>query len=177
MKLEAIELSQAAIEGAGRLLTPSEGKSPETGGEFSFGIVSPDLGMPASLCAGRLECVPRRMNLKRLERHLKTPEILSAVKGDSILCVAPAQEPRDGKLADLRALLVREGQSLILDTGTWHWIPFPVGGAEAGPGRFLVIFRAGTGDDDLDFCDLTESVDIGTATIETADCAVKGGAR
>ncbi len=169
MKLEATELSEAAIEGVGRLLTPSAGKGLQAGDEFSFGIVSPELGMPASLCAGRLECGARPMTLKRLERHLKTPEILSAVKGDSIICMAPAQEVRDGKLAGMRAILVREGQGVILDRGAWHWIPFP---SRESATRFLVIFRAGTGDDDLDFCDLAENADIVSGAIE-----LKGGAR
>jgi hypothetical protein len=157
-------LTQATIEGAGILLTPQEGRSPEAPSEFSFEIVSAELGMPSSLCAGRLECAARPGILGKMERHLKTPEILSSVKGDSILCVAPPQELRDGRLTGLRALYVREGQSLMLDTGAWHWIPFPAGGVAQGEGsgstRFLVIFRAGTGDDDLGFCELAEKVEI-----------------
>ncbi len=164
MKLVVQSLSQATIEGAGILLSPQEGRSPVDGSEFSFGLVSSDLGMPASLCAGRLECAARPKILAKMERHLKTPEILTATKGDSILCVAPAQEPRAGRLEGLRALYVHEGQSLMLHTGAWHWIPFPAGaspiGEESESTRFLVIFRAGTGDDDLGFCDLAEKVDI-----------------
>jgi hypothetical protein len=164
MKLKVQNLSQATIEGAGILLSPQEGLSPGVGSEFSFELVCPELGMPSSLCAGRLECAARPGILAKLERHLKTPEILTATKGDSILCVAPAQEAREGRLAGLRALYVREGQSLMLDTGAWHWIPFPAGGVAqregSGSTRFLVIFRAGTGDDDLGFCELAEKVEI-----------------
>jgi hypothetical protein len=157
MVLSAIALGPEAMRGIGTALTPAAGASPGEGAEFSFEIVSPELGLAAPLCAGRLECSPRRMRLTRLERHLRTPEILSAVEGDSIVCVAPPQEPVSGRLEGLRAVLVRKGEAFVLATGAWHWIPFPLGD---DPTRFMVIFRAGTGDDDLGFCELAEAVDI-----------------
>jgi hypothetical protein len=49
------------------------------------------------------------------------------------------------------------GQSIILEVGAWHWIPFPTTSQTA---RFQVIFRSETGKDDLDFYDFPQPVDI-----------------
>ncbi len=157
MKLQAIRLDDTAMSGIGTFLTPPAGERPANGADFSFGIVSADLSLSAPLCAGRLECASRKPRVVRLERHLKTPEILSAVDGDSLVCVAPPQEPVSGRLSGMRAILVRKGESILLATGAWHWIPFPVGKT---PSLFLVVFRSGTGDDDLGFCELSEAVDL-----------------
>ncbi len=157
MKLKSQEASAQSLEGVGLFITPATGKAPEAGQEFTYELAAPMLGMPAGLCAGRLECAPRPMKVARLERHLKTPELLSAVDGDAVVCVAPPQDPKGGALSGLRAVLLRKGQSMVLATGAWHWIPYPTGSANV---LFLVVFRAGTGDDDLHFCDLTDQAEI-----------------
>jgi Ureidoglycolate lyase len=157
MVLIAREASAESLEGVGLFVTPGRGQPPEAGAEFSFELAAPDLGMPAGLCAGRLDCVSRPMRLARMERHLRTPEMLSAVDGDAIVCVAPSQKPRGGAITGLRAIILRRGQAMVLATGAWHWIPFPTGAASV---RFLVVFRAETGDDDLHFCDLADRAAI-----------------
>jgi hypothetical protein len=157
MTLIAREASAESLGGVGLLATPSQGQKPVGGAEFSFELAAPELGMPAGLCAGRLDCVARPMTVIRMEKHLKTPELLSAVDGDAVICVAPPQEGRGGKLEGLRAIFLRRGQAIVLATGAWHWIPFPT---ESAGARFLVVFRAGTGGDDLHFCDLAEAATI-----------------
>ena len=157
MEILAQPLDLAALEGIGVLATPNKGKTLEDGAEFSFEFAVTDLGMPEGLCAGRLECSSRPMRLLKMERHLKTPELLSAVEGDSIIAVAPPQEPLNGRLTDVRAVIIRAGQAIVLAVGAWHWIPYPMGDKSA---RFLVVYRNATADDDLDFCELAEANDI-----------------
>jgi ureidoglycolate hydrolase len=157
MKLIARSASAESLEGIGIFATPTSGRSPEAGAEHAFELAAPDLGMPAGLCAGRLECVARARSVARMERHLRTPEMLTAVDGDAVLCIAPPQEPRGGKLEDLRAILLHRGQTIVLAKGAWHWIPFPMGTSNV---RFMVVFRNGTGDDDLYLCDLAEHAAI-----------------
>lgn len=157
MVLTAREAGPESLAGVGVMATPSAGLEPEAGAEFSFELAERDLGMPAGLCAGRLNCASREMKVARLEMHTKTPELLSAVDGDVVICVAPPQEPAGGGLKGLRALVLRQGRALVLATGAWHWIPFPLGAAAV---RLLVVFRSGTGDDDLHFCDLAEAAAI-----------------
>jgi hypothetical protein len=163
MVLEIEALETADLLEIGRHLTPAMGVHPGSGQEFSFGLVMDDLELPAPLCAGRLECASRPMVVTRMERHLRTPELLSAVDGDAVLCVAPPQEPKEGRLEGMRALKIRQGQSVLLATGAWHWIPFPAGSG-AGSCQFLVVFRSGTGDEDLQIIDLAESVGMAIAS-------------
>jgi hypothetical protein len=156
MTVRATEAGSAGLEGIGKLLTPNGPTAPASG-EFSFAIVSPELGLGPGLCAGALACSHRKARLERMERHLRTPEILSAVQGDAILCAAPPQEAKDGAISGIAAIVVRQGQSVLLEAGAWHWIPFPL---DAGGARFMVLFKNGTGDEDLEIRELRDPRDI-----------------
>lgn len=159
MKLISEAVSDDALQGIGRLLS-SNGSveqlrdAPE---DFSYNVVSSELGLCDALSAGRLDCQVRDLSLSKLERHMQTPEMLFAMEGDSVICVAPPQQPKDGTLKDVKAVRVVKGQALILDPGAWHWIPFPTGKQAT---CFLVVFRARTGADDLDFCDLAQPLTL-----------------
>lgn len=159
MKLVSEVVSNKALHGIGRLLssTDSLDPNPDASEGFSCQVVSPELGLCNALNAGRLECQVRDLSVSKLERHVQTPEMLFAMEGDSVICVAPPQEAKDGTLQGLKAVRVAKGQALILDVGAWHWIPFPIGGQAS---CFLVVFRAKTVADDLDFCDLAQPLTI-----------------
>jgi hypothetical protein len=159
MRIKAKDISAAELEGIGRLLfspVPAAVKAPD---ECSFSIIAENLGLTDPCCAGTMDCAPRPRLVTRMERHLKTPEILVAIDGDSVICVAPAQDPVAGSLKGMRVITVRKGQVFILETGAWHWIPYPLGNQ---PSRFLVVFRQRTGQEDLEIRDLAESVAIDT---------------
>jgi hypothetical protein len=151
-----MEAGEGGLDGIGKMLTP-KGPAAPAAGEFSFDIVSPELGLGPGLCAGSLACAHRKARLEKMERHLRTPELLSAVQGDAIICVAPPQEASDGAFAGVRALVVRQGQSILLEAGAWHWIPFPLNAEGA---RFMVLFRNRTGDEDLEIRELRDARDI-----------------
>ena len=159
MKLVSEVVSNKALQGIGRLLSSTESleQSPDAPDGFSYIVVSPELGLCSALSAGRLDCRVRDLSLTKLERHVQTPEMLFAMEGDSVICVAPPQEPKDGVLTGLKAVRVAKGQALILDLGAWHWIPFPT---RKQASCFLVVFRAETGADDLDFCDLAQPLTL-----------------
>ena len=50
-----------------------------------------------------------------------------------ILSVAPAASTFDfpTDLDDIRAFVLQPGETIVLNRGTWHWGPFPIGGATA----------------------------------------------
>jgi hypothetical protein len=100
------------------------------------------------------------MVLARLERHLRTREALIALEGEAVFCVAPPQEGSNGGLAGITAVRFCAGQALILETGAWQWIPFPVGEKAA---RFLVVLRSGTGRDGLYYHDFAQGLAPTTA--------------
>jgi len=157
MKLKSRDIAQADLHGIGRLLFSPADPKVKPGDECSFAIIQEDLGLTDASCAGTMDCAPRPMQVSRMERHLRTPEVLVAIDGDSVICLAPPQEPVAGKLKDMRAVTVRKGQVFIMETGAWHWIPFPL---ENRPARFLVVFKQKTGQNDLEFHALAESVSI-----------------
>ena len=153
MKVKAVELSDSALQGIGFVVTPRQRQVVAEGTDFLYADTQKDLGLEGPLSSGSLECAPRPMTVNRMERHLKTREMLVALDGDAVVCCAPPQEPSGNALRGVTALMVRSGEALVLETGAWHWIPFPRGRRTA---RFLVVFRSATGANDLHFCDFDE---------------------
>ena len=155
MELNVVGASAKSLKGIGHLLTPERWEAPEKGMEYTYADTDLDLGLLPPCSSGVLEGVPRPMVLNRMEHHLRTREALIALDRDAVLCVAPPQEDANEDLSGITAVRICAGQALILETGAWHWIPFPVGDTAA---RFLVIFRSGTGKDDLYYHDFTRSL-------------------
>ena len=157
MHLTIKDLTQEALAGIGWLLTEKHESQPHSDEGFSYRDVVGDLQLDAPLSSGLLECYPRRLCLDRMERHHKTREILVALEGEAAIGLAPPQDKSSGSLDGVVALRMLAGQSIILEVGAWHWIPFPTTSQTA---RFQVIFRSETGRDDLDIYDLSHPVDI-----------------
>jgi hypothetical protein len=157
MELRVVDLSMESLKGIGHLLTPEQWAVPGEGMEYTYTDIDPDLGLLSPCSAGVIVCAPRLMVLSRMERHLRTREALIGLDGEAVLCVAPPQESANGGLSRITAVRIRAGQALILETGAWHWIPFPVG---EGTARFLVIFHSGTGKSDLHYHDLAQTLPL-----------------
>jgi len=157
MDLKAVELSDGALRGIGHVLTHREKARVPAGEEFTYTQTNRDIGLVGPCSSGSLECSPRPKCLRKMERHIRTVEVLTALDGDAVVCVAPPQEPAAGKLAEITAVKVRRGESFVMEKGAWHWIPFPTG---RRPVRFMVIFRNATGEDDLHLVDLPDSVTV-----------------
>jgi hypothetical protein len=157
MTLKVVDLSGESLKGIGHMLTPETWVAPGAGQEYSYVDTDADLGLPSPVSTGALESVPRPMVLSRMERHLRTREALIALEGDAVLCLAPPQESVNGGISGITAVRMRAGQAIVMNTGAWHWIPFPIG---ESPIRFLVVFRSGTGKDDLYYQDLTPGIPV-----------------
>jgi ureidoglycolate hydrolase len=155
-KVKAKTLTVTEFSTFGHLLSGREAQFVPAEG-FAYGLTLADLPMSEHLCAGLLVCEHRRAVVSKLERHVKTAEILVALEGDSLLCVAAGAGEKDALAARAAAFYVPQGEALVMHPGTWHWIPFPVGVAGS---RFLVVFRKGTGEDDLDYAELFEPFEI-----------------
>jgi len=155
MEIRTVDLSEQSLKGIGHLLTPAKWVSPEPDAEHSYVDTVDDLKLEAPCSAGVVECRPRPKTLRRLERHLHTREALVALEGEAIACLAPPQQGSAAGLDGIVAVRVRSGQAFILEEGAWHGIPFPAG---KKPARFLVIFRSGTGRNDLEFHELPQGL-------------------
>jgi ureidoglycolate hydrolase len=143
-----------------RLIIPSGFPKPEAGAQdYSYHQVLGPGELGESGIMAELICRKRPLVLGTLERHLATPEILAALDGDVIVCAAaPGVDPAHCAPADIRALMLRQGQAMWMDRGTWHWLPFPTRTAQV---TVLLIFREGTGDRDIELRELAQPVGIG----------------
>jgi len=64
-------------------------------------------------------------------RHETHTQVLTPLDASSVLAVAPATTTFDAPadVHTVRAFVVEPGQTIVLHRGTWHWGPFPIGGA------------------------------------------------
>jgi ureidoglycolate hydrolase len=159
-----ITIRATAVQSTGgyaRLVLPSGCPTPEAGGDdYSYHQVLGPEEFGESGIMAELICRKRALVLRTLERHLDTPEILAAMDGDVIVCAAaPGVDPARCTSTGVRAFMVRQGQALWMEKGTWHWLPFPVQAARV---TMLLIFREGTGDHDIEFRDLEQPIAIET---------------
>jgi ureidoglycolate hydrolase len=76
-----------------------------------------------------------------MERHLKTQEILVALKGDAVLTVAKADNSKPSPDdATIKSFLLKQGQGIMFKAGTWHALPCSVNDTC----MLLVVFRENT---------------------------------
>lgn len=146
------ELTAESFSSFGKVLNRAPFVDLDPSEEFSWADGCGDLDLFTPSCTGQLNCRYRERDLRKMERHMKTPEIMVALEGDSLICVASASEDAPQK-ESIRCFRVKQGSALLMDKAVWHWIPYP----EQEPGsKFLVLFRDGTGADDLNFHELEE---------------------
>ena len=151
------ELTAADFKPFGRILS-GDGEFPAVAqsNEFEWHDTASGIAMDGSCCTGMLCCRSRPRVVSKMERHLRTSEVLFPLRGDSVLVVAAAGDTL-GTTSGLRAFRLPVGKAVVMNVGTWHWIPFPLAEADS---HILVLFRDGTGADDLDFKQLPESVRV-----------------
>lgn len=154
--MNIMKLTNESFSGFGKVLSSGDFEPVSLNEEFSWKDMAQDLTLVSPSCTGQLNCRFREKVLKKMECHTKTPEIMVALKGDSLLCVAPAGSAHpEGE--DIQCFSVKEGTALMMDTAVWHWIPYPL--QETGS-QFLVLFRDGTGGDDLHYHELKQPLSI-----------------
>ncbi len=106
------------------------------------------------ISVGLLEVKKRNFTVNKLEEHDKTTEMLIALEGNSFLVVGRLNHNRG--LEKINAFYLKEGQVVILDVSTLHWIPYPLGNSSL----YAVVFRTETPEDDLSFINLNEELKI-----------------
>ena len=150
-KLTVVELTPESFRGYGSVLSVSPGAPMADSEEITYWGKVAELEMGPKVSTGHLSCKPRPGVLKQLERHLRTPEILVAVRGDSLVCLARPSAPGSKAIDGLQAFHVKQGQAFAMAPGTWHWAGYPTKKEAA---VFLVVFASGTEGEDLEFTDL-----------------------
>jgi len=98
-----------------------------------------------------LTAIERDFVCQRFEMHTGTAETLLPLTGGMIVAGIPEGEVSVDRL---RAFYVPVGTGVSWHAGAWHYAPYPVG----GDATCAIIFRHGTGADDMHFADLPEEV-------------------
>jgi len=150
-KVNVVDLTPQSFAGYGSVLSTGPGAPMADSQEITYWGKVAELEMGTRVSTGYMLCKPRAGVLQQLERHLRTPEILVALRGDSLVCMARPSAPGSAAISGVQAFHVRQGQAFVMAPGTWHWAAFPTGRAEA---LFLVVFASGTESTDLEFARL-----------------------
>jgi len=98
-----------------------------------------------------LTAIERDFVCQRFEMHTGTTETLLPLTGGMIVAGIPEG---DVSAERLRAFYVPVGMGVSWNARAWHYAPYPIG----GDATCAIIFRHGTGGDDMHFADLPEEV-------------------
>jgi ureidoglycolate hydrolase len=154
-------ITTSTLEGSAyaRLVIPWGGT--ETGAEekdYSFHQVLGPGELGESGIMAQLTCRKRPLVLDTLERHVDSPEVLAALDGDVVVCLAaPELDPAACRPGDIQAYLLKQGHALWMDKRTWHWLPFPTDKSRVS---LLLIFREATGERDIEFRKLPQPIGV-----------------
>jgi ureidoglycolate hydrolase len=158
-EIKAIPLDAEEFKSYGQIISASHGKPLADEEEFIYWGKVSELVMGERISTGVLICRNRARIVSKLERHVLTPEILVAVSGDSLICVAKPSSGDGGEpIEGIQVFRIRQGDAFVMAAGTWHWIPFP---ADREQAKYLVIFASGTEDEDLEVRELDAPISIG----------------
>lgn len=100
-----------------------------------------------------LTAIKRDIVCQKFESHSKTTETLLPLTGGMIVFGIPAGEVTPERL---HAFYVPVGMGVSWAPGAWHYAPYPIG----GDATCAIIFRHGTGSDDVVFAELPEEIGL-----------------
>lgn len=156
--ISAVALTPENFKEYGQVLSLRKGEPMADNEEFMYWGKVTELAMTEKVSTGFLVCHKREGLVKNLERHTSTPEIMVALEGDAVVCMAkPESIVGADRIEGIQAFHVRQGQAFVMQVGTWHWVPYPVDGEKS---TFLVVFASGTEADDLEVRELADVVKV-----------------
>jgi len=154
--LRVEELTKDSFKNYGKLLSEPKVTADAESEVFRFSADIDTFEIAGKTTVGVLEGKKREFTLSCLERHTETPEILFAIKGDSVLCVGDPRSNGDN-VDGIRAFFMKQGDTVIMNKGTWHWVPFPV---NVDVSLTQVIFKAETGANDMEMVVFPNAIEI-----------------
>lgn len=150
LRLHVSMASRDSMGPFGTFVAATEGCRIPSGESFSYTEKVRVMEIPGHISVGILNLKQRPLTFHELERHVQTPELLVALKGDVVFAVAPAGQP--GQLPSKDAVIVLhlcQGEGVVLNKGVWHGLPFPLG-PEA---NLSVVFQIDTPARDFELYD------------------------
>jgi len=150
-KVKIEKLTDAAFAPFGCVLT-TDGR--EYGGEagmFKWYEKQSCVEGADTVAVNLLTAIERDFVCKKFEAHARTTETLLPLIGGLIVAGIPAG---DVTCERLRAFYVPVGMGVSWAAGAWHYAPYPI----VGDATCAIIFRHGTGGDDVVFAELPEEM-------------------
>jgi ureidoglycolate hydrolase len=106
-----------------------------------------------TVSTGILQVNYREFYIDKVEKHIKTSELLVPLAGDSFIVVGNMIADEVDKI---EAFYLSKDQVVIFKPGILHWMPFPL----TEEALFLVSFRAQTPQDDMIIIELKKRVKL-----------------
>lgn len=154
--IKASKLTPAGFRPYGYVISTAKGKPFLDNDEVTCWSKVSLLEVGKTASTTLLFCHRRLPVVKKFERHMRSPEVLVGLDGDSVICVGKPSTGR-GAIQGIRAFYLRQGDAIAMHAGTWHWPPFPV---KAKQCKLLVLFSSRTEASDLKFRELPQEVRI-----------------
>lgn len=98
-----------------------------------------------------LTAIERPFTCQKFEAHSNTTESCLPLTGGMIVAGMP---PGEASVEKLRAFYVPVGMGVSWAVDAWHYAPYSL----AGDTTCVIVFRHGTGDDDMRFAELPEEI-------------------
>lgn len=156
-QIKPLALTAENFRDYGTVLHLVEDKEPmNDNAEFKYWGKISTLEMGPVATTGMVYANKREPVVKALERHVNTPEVMIALEGDSVICLAKATG-ESKEISEVQAFYLRQGEAIAMDKGVWHWVPYPVNCELA---KIMTVFASGTEHNDLELVDLAEPVKV-----------------
>lgn len=107
MKILPMELNRENFKDYGFVISSGAGAPMAENTELTFWGKISEFNMGETLSSGILIGHEREPVIKSLERHVKTPEMLVALEGDSVICFARPLEEGKEKIEGVKAFFSR----------------------------------------------------------------------
>lgn len=121
---------------------------------FWSGLADVDMGPVISF--GVLAVKQRHFQCDMLERHAGGPEILIPLDTCGMVMLVASATSAAPSADEVRAFLLDGSKAIILNEGTWHWVPYPL----VPTATLAVIQKRGTYQEDTGFKRLVPKVRI-----------------
>lgn len=143
--MKVTELTKEAFSPWGKYISADEESGRDSTPEFDYvgNIAVSKLMGPVSMSI--LHPAKRDIIVNQFESHRLTPEICTALRNN---CIIFAAGDVNGvpDIPNTQAFLLKEGDTIVYDPGTWHWVPYPV---DTQTCTQLIIYKDQTGKNDF----------------------------
>lgn len=150
-KVKVEKLTEAAFASLGYVLTTDGREYVGEAGVYKWYEKQSSVDDAEVVAINLLTAIERDFVCKKFEAHARTTETILPMTGGLIVAGIPAGDVTGERL---RAFYVPVGLGVSWAVGSWHYAPYPIG----GDSTCAVIFRHGTGSDDVVFAELPDEM-------------------